>query len=83
MGPAGDHTKDRRCAIKAISIFLNHNLRRFDNSGYDITLLQFKFVSTAARNGAFDKVVSNANHNVSHDIAELNLFYCSAQFVAS
>ena len=65
------------------SIFLDHDLCRFDNRGDHIAFLQFKFVRTAARNGTFDEVVSNANNDVSHYIAELNFLYCSAQFVAS
>ncbi len=65
------------------SIFLNHHLGGFDDSGDGVTFLELEFVSAAARDDAFNETVPDPNDNVSHDIAELNLFNCSAQFVSS
>jgi hypothetical protein len=65
------------------SIFLNHNLGGFDNSGDGVAFLELEFVSAAARDDALNKTVPDPNDNVSHDIAELNLFNFSAQFVSS
>ena len=65
------------------SILLNHDLCSFHNSDDGITLFKFEFISASASDGAFNEVVANTNNDMRHDIAELNLFYLSGQFVAS
>jgi hypothetical protein len=65
------------------SILLNHDLSRFDHGCDRIALLELQLVSAAARDGTFDEVVANPNHDVRHDIAELNFLDFPAQFVAS
>lgn len=65
------------------SVLLNHHLGRFYNRSDGIALLQFEFVSTTTRDGTLDKVVANTDNDMGHDVAKLNLFYFSAQFVSS
>lgn len=65
------------------SILLNHDFGCLDGSDNGIALLKFKFVSAAARDGPFDEVVPNTNSDMGHDVAELNLFDFSVQFVTS
>jgi hypothetical protein len=61
---------------------LNHHLSGFDDGGDGVTFVELEFVSTAARDDALNEILPDPNDNMSHDIAELNLFNCSAQFVS-
>jgi hypothetical protein len=61
---------------------LNHHLSGFDDGGDGVTFVELEFVSTAARDDALNEILPDPNDNISHDIAELNLFNCSAQFVS-
>ena len=64
------------------SVFLNHHLGGFDDSGDGVTFLEFEFVSTTACNDTLNKTVSDSNRHVSHDVTQLNFFDCSTQFVS-
>jgi len=63
-------------------IFLDHDLGGFDHGADRVTLLEFEFVGAAARDGALDQVVADPNDHMRHDIAELNFFDFSTQFVS-
>jgi hypothetical protein len=55
----------------------------FDDSGDGVTFFELELVSAAACDDALNETVPDPNDNVSHDITELNVFDCSAQFVSS
>jgi hypothetical protein len=61
---------------------LNHHLSGFDDDGDGVTFVELEFVSAAARDDALNEILPDPNDNIGHDIAELNLFNCSAQFVS-
>jgi hypothetical protein len=91
MDTAGNDIEDCRRAVKAGAmklhsvrklILLNHYLCGFDNNCDGVTLLELEFVGAAAGDGTLDKIVSDANDYVGHDIAELNFFDLTAQFVS-
>jgi hypothetical protein len=82
MGAAGNDAQDRRGAMRPGSVLLNHDLGSFDHSGYGVALFELEFVGAAAGDGAFDEIVSDPNHHMGHDIAELNFFDFSMQFVS-
>ena len=82
MGAAGDNPKDCGRAVSG-SVLLNHHLGSFDYSSNGIALFEFEFVSTAAGDGALDQIVSDANDDVGHDVAEFDFLDLTAQFVAS
>ena len=81
MGQAGDDAEDCGGSVKR-SVLLNHHLCGFNDSGDGVTFLEFEFVSTTARNDALNEIVSDSNRHVGHDIAQLNFFDCSTQFVS-
>ena len=60
MGQAGDDAEDCGCSVKE-SVFLNHHLGGFDDSGDGVTFLEFEFVSTTACDDALDDIVSDSN----------------------
>jgi hypothetical protein len=53
------------------------------SEGDGVTFLELEFVSAAARDDALNEIVPDPNDNRSHDIAELNFFDFSAEFVSS
>jgi hypothetical protein len=81
MGAASDHLEDCGRAVKR-SILLNHHFSCFDHGGDRVALLEFEFVGAAASDGALNEVVADPNHDMGHDIAELNFFDFSTQFVS-
>jgi hypothetical protein len=87
MGEAGDDVEDCCRTVNAAprkrSVLLNHHLGSFDYSSNSIALFEFEFVSTATGDGALDQIISDANDDMGHDVAELNFFDLTAQFVAS
>ena len=82
MGKAGDDVKDRGRAVRWFSVLLNHDFGSFDHGADGVALLEFEFVGAAAGDCALNQVLSDANHHVSHDIAELNFFDFSTQVVS-
>ena len=62
---------------------MDHYLGRFDDGNDGISLLELEFVGATASDDAFDQVVPNTNHDMSHNVAELNFFNRSVQFVSS
>ena len=81
MGAAGDDSEDCGRAVSR-SVFLNHDLSRFDHRADGITLLELEFVGAAPGDGTLDEVVADPNDNMGHNIAELNFFDFSTQFVS-
>jgi hypothetical protein len=82
VGQAGEHVKNRERAMKG-SVLLDHHFSSFDDGGYRVALLELEFVSTAAGDGALNEVVADPNDHMGHDIAQLNFFNFSTQFVSS
>lgn len=80
MGQAGDDAED--CGGSVKSIFLNHHLGGFDDGGDGVTFLEFEFVSATACNDALNEIVPDSNCHVGHDVAQLNFFDFSTQFVS-
>jgi hypothetical protein len=64
------------------SVILNHYLSRFDHCGDGVALFEFEFVGAAASDGALDEVVADPNDYMGHNIAQLNFFDFSTQFVS-
>ena len=64
------------------SVLLNHHFGSFDDSGDGVTLLELEFVGAATRDDTLNKILPDTNHYVSHDIAQLNFFDFTAQFVS-
>jgi hypothetical protein len=64
------------------SVFLNHHFGSFDDSGDGVALFELEFVGATPGDGALDKIVSHANDNVGHDIAQLNFLDFSTQFIS-
>jgi len=81
MGAAGDDAKNSGCAVRG-SVFLNHHFGSFDDSGDGVPLFEFEFVGATAGDGTLDKILSDTNDDVGHDIAQLNFLDFSTQFVS-
>jgi hypothetical protein len=81
MGQAGDDAKDCGRAVKR-SVLLNHHLGGFDHSRDRVALLELEFVGAAACDGTLNEIVSDPHDHVGHDIAELDFFDFSTQFVS-
>jgi len=64
------------------SVLLNHNFGGFDDSGNGVAFLKLEFVGAAAGDGALDEVVPDPNDHMGHDIAQLNFFDFTAQFIS-
>jgi hypothetical protein len=64
------------------SVLLDHHFSSFDDSGYGVALLELEFVGTAAGDGALNEVVTDSNNHMRHDIAQLNFFNFSTEFVS-
>jgi len=64
------------------SVFLNHDLGRFNHRADGVTLFQLEFVGAATSDGALDEIVPDPNDHMGHDIAQLNFFDFSTQFVS-
>jgi len=80
MGSAGDDPEGGGCSLR--SVLLNHHLSCLDYGNDRVALLKLKLFGASAGNGAFDEVVADADDDVGHDVAELNLFDFSTQFVS-
>ena len=48
-----------------------------------VALFQFEFFRTAARDYAFDQIVSNLHDDVGHNVADVNLFNLAGELVSS
>ena len=55
------------------SVLFEHNLSRFDYDSDLIAILEAKLLGTASRNDAFDLIRPDLDHDVGHDISELDL----------
>jgi hypothetical protein len=64
------------------SILLDHHFSSFDDSGYGVAFFELEFVGAAAGDGALNEVLANPNDYMGHDIAQLNFFDFSTQFVS-
>jgi hypothetical protein len=64
------------------SVFLNHHFASFNNRGDRVAFFQFEFVSAAAGNGALNEVIADPDDHMRHDVAKLNFFDGSTQFVS-
>lgn len=80
MSTAGHNIEDRGCAVD--SVLLNHYLGCFDDGKHSVTLLESQLVSTTARDGAFDQVVSDTHNYVRHNITQLDFFDFSTELVS-
>ena len=63
------------------SILLNHHFSGLDDSADRIAFLELEFVSTATSDGALDEIVTNPDNHMRHDVAKLNVFDRSTQFI--
>jgi hypothetical protein len=81
MGAASNDVKGCGRAVK-LSVLLNHYLGRFDHGGDSVAFFELKFVSTAASNCTLNQVIADSYDHVSHDVAQLNFFDGSTQFVS-
>ena len=81
MGAASNDVKGCGRAVK-LSVLLNHYLGRFDDGRDSVAFLELKFVGTAASNRALNQVIADSYDHVSHDVAQLNFFDGSTQFVS-
>jgi hypothetical protein len=64
------------------SVLLDHDLGRFDHGGDGIAVLELELVGATASDGALNEVVPDPNHDMGHDVAQLNFFDFSTQFVS-
>jgi hypothetical protein len=65
-----------------MALFLNHHFRRFDDDGNFIAGLQVHFFHAAPGDNAFDFVLADLNHDVSHHATEIHFFHPAAELIA-
>ena len=66
----------------SLLVLLQHDFRRFNDHFDGVALLKLHLLGAAPRDNAFDKVVSNADDDMSHDITKLNFFDLVGKLVA-
>jgi len=58
------------------SVFLNHHLGSFDDSGNGVAFLEFEFVGAAAGDDTLNDVVPDSNDHMGHvSIGEISPLY--------
>ena len=63
-------------------VFLEHHFGRFDDHRNFVSLFETKLFGATAGNYALDLVLSNLDDDMGHDVAQLNFFDFSTQFVS-
>jgi hypothetical protein len=82
MGETGPETENRKRRVGR-SVFLNHDLGSLDHRRHGVFFLQLQFISAAPGDGALNQIVPHAHNHMRHDVAQLNLFDTSTEFVTS
>ena len=63
-------------------VLFEHHLRRFDDNGDLVSLLETQLLGAAPRNHTFDLALSDPHDHMSHNVAESHLNYFSFKLVS-
>ncbi len=66
-----------------ISLLLNHYFRRFHNHANCVAGLEVQFLGTSPGDHAFNDVLAHSDDNMSHHVAQFDVFDNSGKLVSS
>ena len=64
------------------SVLLDHYLGGLHYGDNGVSLLKLQLVGAAPRDGAFNEILTDADDDMGHNIAQLDFFDGSSQFVS-
>ena len=82
MGEADPETENRKRRVGR-SVFLNHDLGSLDHRRHGVPFFQLQFICAAPSDDALNQIVPHAHDHMRYDVAPLNLFDTSTEFVTS